>query len=281
MSTAIVDAISQAALQYAALGWHVLPLKEGKKPRLNEWQKHSTVDEDTIAGWWTRWPDSNVGVQLGPRSGIVDIECDSPKAEKEILALFDGEVPPCPMFKSSRGTHRLFKYQDALGNNAFFHCGEIEVRTGGGDKGAQSVFPPSIHETGVQYQWLITPWEVEPPELPEVAYVKLCNLGGESPIQPKQGKGKEHFDKIIAGTGEGARNENMASLIGKMLHSMTNQVIKKPDELAVQYKLAQGINERNNPPLAEKELRSIFSSTPISAAPYRLTFSATGAGGQR
>jgi hypothetical protein len=39
-----------AALSYASVGWRVHPCN-GKKPRIDEWQKKATTDEGTIVKW--------------------------------------------------------------------------------------------------------------------------------------------------------------------------------------------------------------------------------------
>ncbi len=254
------EAIAQAAMQYAALGWHVLPLRgRSKVPRIGEWQHNASDDEEIIVGWWEAWPNSNVGVQLGPRSGIIDIECDSPRAEAEIVALFNGDVPVCPTYQAKRGKHRLFKYRGDLAGGACFHCGEIEIRTGNGDKGAQSVFPPSIHETGVIYKWLISPFDVDPPEIPEAVYVKLCNCGGESPIrEERDAKSFDYYEKLLQGVGEGSRNESMASLIGHQLRNHSN--LDDTTAIKVAFELARAANERHRPPMADKEIRTTFTS---------------------
>ena len=59
----------QAAMEYAARGWHVVPLRgRGKKPWLTNWQTAASDDEETIARWFGERPQSNVG--RGRRSWI-------------------------------------------------------------------------------------------------------------------------------------------------------------------------------------------------------------------
>ncbi len=151
----------KTALSFAARGWQIVPLhnptptgcscgkiecgnSSGKHPRLPKWQDAATTDPATIRRWWTTWPLANIGVMLGPKSGIIDIECDSPEAEAELAPLLDGVNPPT--FRGARGLHRLFRWQEGLPDKAAYHVGAIEVRTGNA-KAAQSVFPPSVHRT--------------------------------------------------------------------------------------------------------------------------------------
>ncbi|EPH46823.1 bifunctional DNA primase/polymerase [Streptomyces aurantiacus] len=84
----------QAALQAAARGWHVFPLRPGtKRPALHgetscprtgpcatthvKWEQRATRDPDRIRAAWTRAP-YNVGVACGP-SGLLVVDLDMPK----------------------------------------------------------------------------------------------------------------------------------------------------------------------------------------------------------
>ena len=86
----------QQALQYATLGWRVLPLhdfsqgqcsckgrtrgcKPGKHPRISEWQNRATTDPAQIRAWWTKWPHANIGICTGHTSGIVVVDIDDVK----------------------------------------------------------------------------------------------------------------------------------------------------------------------------------------------------------
>ena len=65
-----------AALCYARMGWHVLPIKpRSKKPIGGNGYKHATTDESIIRKWFNRCPDAGVGVALAP-SGLVCVDID-------------------------------------------------------------------------------------------------------------------------------------------------------------------------------------------------------------
>ena len=172
----------EAALGYAERGWRVITChsvadgrctcskgkncrSKGKHPRLNAWEKAATTDEEVIMGWWSRWPLSNVGLVWGPDSGIIDIEFDDEVGRKNAETLL-GECFT-PSYRSKRSVHRLFKWQQGLPDEAVGHVGGLEVRTGT-DGGAQSIAPPSQHESGAVYEWLpgLSPDDVEPQPIP-------------------------------------------------------------------------------------------------------------------
>ncbi|WAZ23163.1 bifunctional DNA primase/polymerase [Streptomyces cinnabarinus] len=83
-----------AALDAAARGWHVFPLRPGtKRPALHgeascprtgqcagghvKWEQRATTDPDRIRAAWTRAP-FNIGIATGP-SGLVVVDLDVPK----------------------------------------------------------------------------------------------------------------------------------------------------------------------------------------------------------
>ena len=143
-----VTAIIEAAKQYAALGWHVLPVL-GKVPQGEAWQLKATNSE--VAYVFGNHKFDGVGVLLGGKSGIVDIECDSQDAEDYFFRLLGGEIPETPTFQSTRGKHYLFRWREDLPPVAVFKINGLEFRIGNG-KAAQSVFPPSPGRT----------WEIGP-----------------------------------------------------------------------------------------------------------------------
>jgi hypothetical protein len=186
------EALLEAALSYGARGWQVVPLhnltdtgacscgraegcdvrNRGKHPRLKEWHLSATSDEKTITSWWAKWPTANIGILLGQKSGVVDLECDTPEATRALIDMFDGMPPIVPRYSSSRGDHYLFQWSPELdqlrqGNQAVFKWRGIEFRIGGGNKGSQSVFPPSKHPSGTQYAWKISIDETDLLPIPE------------------------------------------------------------------------------------------------------------------
>ena len=248
-----------AAMQYASYGWHVMPLR-GKIPTLAAWQRAASIDEEQIIRWWDEAPGCNLGVQLGRRSNLIDIEADSAQAEKEIVELFGGEAPLCPTYQAKRGKHRLFLWRDDMPAQAVIHVGEVEVRLGGGGKGAQSVFPPSIHDSGMRYEWLpgLSPSEIDAPRLPDVVNAKLWNLAGESMEAPTgEARSAEHWEKILSGLPEGERNTGLTSIIGHQLRGAAD--LHDQTKIRVMFMLVETMNERNNPPLSEKELLATFT----------------------
>ena len=248
-----------AALSYAARGWRVVPLEDGgKRPRLSAWQVAASCDEETVAGWWERWPEAGIGLVLGQSSGVIDFECDTPQAEREIAELFGGEFPSTPTYQSSRGKHRLFKWCDALPQvKAVWKYGAIEVRTGAGGMGAQSVLPPSQHPSGGRYAWTISPDEADLAELPSRVVAAIVNGVSLAEGLDRQGRAPEEWLEIARGVGVGSRNQGLTALIGNGLRVAN---VNDPNAVHFVYLAAVAANENNVPPLPDQELEATFKS---------------------
>lgn len=182
--------VFQAAASVARKGWKAVKLygvrdnctctchkgaackNPGKHPIGDEWHLLATDDEEQISDWFHYGDDNenlriNVGVRLGKASGIIDVEIDGPEAEAT-LKRYGLDLIETPTYKASRGSHRLFLYEDDLPDVGVVKVDQLEVRLGGGGKAAQSVMPSSWHRTGIQYLWQpgLSPDDVEPAPLP-------------------------------------------------------------------------------------------------------------------
>lgn len=261
------SAIEEAAYDYAARGWRVVPVARGdKRPWLPAWQENATTDETIIAKWFEQRPDSNIGVALGPSSGILDVECDDERAEETLQKLFEGQIPPCPTFSAHRGKHRLFKWQQGLPEpaKAVVKIGALEIRTGNGGMGAQSVFPPSIHPTGAAYRWIIHPDDAAPPALSPLICVRLLNMAGmgadelSAPTTYRRGRDPEQWEILAEGVNEGGRNAAACAWAGKLLEQTSN--VFDAAAVSICWTNLKLWNSQNKPPLEEEELIATFKS---------------------
>lgn len=139
----------------AAAGCRFVRLaRREKRPVGTAWQTKSTDSTADVAGWLAS--GSNVGLLLGPASGVVDVEFDNP-AGLDQLAAFGILDIRTPTWRSARGEHRLFLWEPWMPPVAVIHADDLEVRIGG--RAAQSVLPPSIHPDGQPYEWIVSPQE--------------------------------------------------------------------------------------------------------------------------
>lgn len=126
-----------------------------KRPLGSGWQHRSTDNPADVAAWLAA--RSNVGILLGPASGVVDVEYDEWPGIEELAAYGLTDIPT-PTWNSSRGQHRLYRWEPWMPDKAVVRVGLLEVRLGG--RAAQSVLPPSIHPDGQPYQWTTSPADV-------------------------------------------------------------------------------------------------------------------------
>lgn len=128
---------------YRARGWATIRVQPlGKAPITDTVSWRDRTDEaDTFA------PGDNVGIRLGePSGGLVDIDLDS----LEAVALAHHFLPPTATFGRASKLRSHWVYQCATPPKTRKHSSShIELRS----TGAQTVFPPSIHETGEPIAW--------------------------------------------------------------------------------------------------------------------------------
>jgi hypothetical protein len=167
----------EAALKLAQLGLPVHPLyplvknsegnlictcqegakcnKPGKHPWTN-WRttEKSTTDEETIRRWWSKQPLSGIGINT---ENLLVLDSDGPDGD---ASLQGKQLPPAPKVRTGHGYHRYYKRPEGLqiqtngvgGNKVRFLPG-LDIRTDGG----QVVAPPTLHQSGVTYQWELAP----------------------------------------------------------------------------------------------------------------------------
>ncbi len=173
------------------------------------WQnKQWTVDEVERA--FEQFPDANIGIQWGPRSQLIDIEADTPEQEQAFAELFDGcrQIPVTPTYKSTRGKHRLFRYDERLAatGKAVVEFKHLGIRLGTNGKGAHSVIPPSTNR-----EWLVSLEDCDPAALPELVIERILTANGAQ--QQSKAKSSSTSGGEIP---SGKRNETLTSIGGSM-----------------------------------------------------------------
>lgn len=259
------------ALHYLSLGWAVLPLcppdhvgtgkahrgcgSPGKRPFFpdrppaasGEWKEYQdrlpTADE--VRGWWKAHPRLNVGVALGPVSGIVAIDIDDDDGEVLLQDLSGGDLPHTWEYTTGKGRRLVYRLppDKTVRSVPFKRLGtEIEILRLMG-RGGQIVLPPSAHPNGSVYRWktLAGPDDMPAADVPEwMTAVPVPDRTGPAPAD----------GELI---GEGGRNTYLTVLAGAMRK-------RGADEEAILAAI-QSTNERRcDPPLADDEVRSVARS---------------------
>jgi Bifunctional DNA primase/polymerase, N-terminal len=138
-------------------GYNPVPVPIGKHPTSKNWQ-HVVVTDENV-GEYFNGKALNVGCQMGPASGgLLDVDLDCIEAVK--LAPYF--LPPTNLIygrPGKRKSHWLYICSDEPEPKASIKLTDesksciVELRMGGGGKGAQSVWPGSIHPSGERYEF--------------------------------------------------------------------------------------------------------------------------------
>lgn len=164
------------AIAYARAGLPVIPLhgvledgsctcgKErchspGKHPRTANGLKDATTDAKQIKKWWgpTRWPNASIG---GVGGTFLCLDIDAKAGGFESLSRLIESHAPLPdtavvltgEYGDERGRHYWFHVPDDHGEQPSTRAGVrpgIDIRCTGG----YAVMPPSMHVSGVRYEW--------------------------------------------------------------------------------------------------------------------------------
>lgn len=238
---------------YVSLGWSVIPLPIGSKIPVIKWKpfqtRHPTVQE--LDAWFLD-KDSNIAIVTGAVSGVFCLDIDSPQAMRKYLAHEDGYGlgdQLTPLSKTNKGWHVLFTYEEGLRNFQGRPDLGYDVRGEGG----YFVAPPSVHEKGHTYYWEIEPCALAPLPAwlrPKPEYASSHPAARTVTFAPRGDfKPKEEY---YAPKGEGARNMSLAQLAGHLFR-------ERLDEPTV-LKICLAWNDRNDPPLPDKEVETTVRS---------------------
>jgi hypothetical protein len=86
-----------------------------KHSRIVGWQLKASNHPVQIKSWWQRWPQSNVGVLTGRRSGIFVLDVDDKNADSGSISLrrLEAEHSPLPVtltVVTGNGRHLYFQH---------------------------------------------------------------------------------------------------------------------------------------------------------------------------
>jgi hypothetical protein len=141
-----------AALNYAACGWQVFPLKpRSKEPCTRRGFYDATSNPATVHRWFAQGFPYNIAIRTGT-SGvfILDIDGEHGAASLRKLRAEHGALPPTLISTTGKGWHLWFRAESEIPCSTGKIAPGIDVRGDGG----YVVAPPSIHPNGKAYRWL-------------------------------------------------------------------------------------------------------------------------------
>lgn len=151
-----------AALTYARNGFSIFPLQPRSKWPMFLYgdekveRIRATSDPDHIKQLWDEFPDANLGIATGTKSGCFVVDVDGTDGEYSLYRLQDrfGRLPDTAEVKTGKGRHIYYETVPGIKSTISKLGHNIDVR---GESG-YVVAPPSIHENGNIYKW----WEPPP-----------------------------------------------------------------------------------------------------------------------
>lgn len=259
--------VLQAALRYREMGWSVIPMKKADKRPHIKWKKYQTEipSERDLRYWFgEKWPDSNIALICGGVSGVFAIDFDSQVALEHYKAKYDPDVEDTMCQVTGRdgiGLHALFR---AIKRIPLVQ--PILPDTDLKGDGSYIIVEPSVHETGRLYKWghlnPLTDGIADILDPPSGFFDMLQDHGKEkrekekgvtTKSTKKKGKNTEGWEQeILMGVTEGERDNAAAKLAGLYLAKDYEQ----KDTLT----LLMGWNNRNVPPLSEKDIKKVVRS---------------------
>ena len=140
------------APRYFESGYSVVPAS-GKRVFEKEWTKycHTQASEEAFERWCEERADFNIGLCLGPASGVIafDLDTDDP----EIKSMAKTFLPPTPVVKvGKKGFSMFYQYNGEASREikvGLHHVADLL------SDGRQTIVPPSIHpETKKPFRWI-------------------------------------------------------------------------------------------------------------------------------
>lgn len=242
----------QAALDYLARGWSVIPVHARDKRPLVSWQEYqqSRPTAAEVRSWFARWPDANVGVVTGAVSGLVVADVDPRHGGEAGLVMLERQHGPLPRtveaVSGSGGRHLYFAHPGGHVHNRVALAPGIDLRGDGG----MIVVPPSMHSCGARYAWR----EGRAPDEVPLAPLPAWLVGDVVPPHGRLGHPLSYWRQLLVeGVAAGSRNNTIASLSGHLLwHGVDPDIVI---ELLLCWN-----RERCRPPLSDDEVVRVVQS---------------------
>jgi len=197
------------AKQYIEMGYSVIPLRPGGKEPLIKWQEFTErkATESEILKWFASG-DNNLGLVSGRISGFVVVDVDGPDGLESAAEL---GLNSTTVSLTGKGKQFFYAVPASPVRNAVRVMPGIDIRSEGGYVCA----PPSRHENGKTYAWILGP-SPDLPAFPEsvVAAIAKTEVSGKV---LRHGPG--WVSAALDGLTEGNRNDTFAQVVGKLHRS--------------------------------------------------------------
>ena len=160
------------ASELAACGFHVFPIHSLDDRGV---LRHRASDDPAYLSVLDRlYPAADVAVVLGERSDVLLVHVSqSGFAELRALEAIGLHVPDCPVSQSSDGDATLW-FRNLSG---FRGVRTVAPGLTALSEGEVWRAPPSRDRTNGQWTWVVAPWQIRPPVVPDWLVARLVPFG--------------------------------------------------------------------------------------------------------
>lgn len=237
--------LGKVALDYKKrYGFSVIPIVPSTKKSLISWEKYQTerATDEEILRWFTKYPESMIGVVTGKLSNLNIIDIDGLETPQELKDILGDSIDRIPSTRTPRGgRHLLFTHRDgARGRTNIWKAEKDETMVDVRAEGSYAILPPSCNGIGKEYKWLLSlanKRNVFPEELLEI-------------VSDTDKEGKPTIRNISFT--KGSRNDNIFHACNS--HRRSGMPIEEARPIILQ--LASSCD----PPLSEKEALASLDS---------------------
>lgn len=270
----------EMATYYASRGYYIFPChsvrrigdvlsctcREGlrcsrsaKHPRTRHGVKDASNEPSMIHEWWSRWPEANIGIATGRRSGIFVLDVDPRKGGEFSLETLEDQykLDLGDNYESASetlisrtgggGRHLVFRYPDK------FPIKSSQGLIGRGldvcSDGSFIIAPPSMHKSGNRYRWHGA--GIETTNVPKwLLYEILRTSSRQQPAARVEGSIGSDVGSGTAIFREGARNDFLFKKCCGLVHSFSSQEVRR--------RIGELNNSRCSPPLENEEIDKLL-----------------------
>ena len=231
--------------------------RSGKSPATPHGVKDATADFAAARTLIKRYAPCNIGIGLGEAARLLCLDIDPARGGAQTLAQLELELGPlprtCEVSTGGGGRHLYFQHptfrvgRDTTGK--FLGAG-VDVLA----DGSYAVAPPSVHKSGLRYQWKPGHSLVELTPAPLPKKWRRCLRSKGQPGKSATAEAKATTTKSTAVIwAEGTRNTSLTALAGHLRRSGLGEV-------ALLKALKVANEQQCQPPLPSDEVKKIASS---------------------
>jgi hypothetical protein len=135
-----------AAMDLVDRGFAVIPIQPADKRPYVKWSELNHVGHDKVLAWWRLWPEANIAILTGHRSGgLLVLDVDPRNGGTHV------GLPPTRFTITTGGGGKHLYYRAPQGAEKLPKQASpgLDVKFEGG----YVIAPPSLHSSGRRYEW--------------------------------------------------------------------------------------------------------------------------------